>query len=195
MTEPRPRGRPRSFDADQALRQASAAFRTGGYSATSLDDIARATGLNRPSLYAAFGDKKALYIAALERLWLDIDQSFAHQARRELGLRETLEQLFARSLSFYLAGEPSPQGCLAIGTATTEAAADAEIREALRRVLALMDERVAAIFERHGEARPLLKARVVTSLLHSLSIRARAGTPRSELEAMARDAVDLFAPA
>ena len=65
--EERRRGRPRSFDEGEVLEKARGVFWDLGYAATSLDDIVRATGLNRPSLYAAFGDKHALYMAALTR--------------------------------------------------------------------------------------------------------------------------------
>ncbi len=61
------RGRPRSYDPDTALAQAMAVFWNAGYAGTSLDDITAGTGLNRPSLYGAFGDKHALYLQALER--------------------------------------------------------------------------------------------------------------------------------
>ena len=60
----RGRGRPRAFEADTALAQAMDVFWSDGFAATSLDDISAATGLNRPSLYGAFGDKRALYLQA-----------------------------------------------------------------------------------------------------------------------------------
>ena len=60
------RGRPRAYDPDAALKAARDVFWVKGYAATSLDDIAEATGMNRPSLYAAFGDKEAIYLAALK---------------------------------------------------------------------------------------------------------------------------------
>src|ERR1700735_5837445 len=60
----RGRGRPRRFEPEQALAQASDVFWNDGFAATSLDDISAATGLNRPSLYGAFGDKRALYLQA-----------------------------------------------------------------------------------------------------------------------------------
>ncbi len=72
----RPRGRPRGFDPEEALKAASERFRTLGYAATSLDDLAAATGLARPSLYAAFGDKKALYLAALARTHHRLEATF-----------------------------------------------------------------------------------------------------------------------
>src|SRR5690349_23541663 len=68
-TEPRRRGRPPAYDAQVALKKATDAFWRAGYSGTSLDAITAATGMNKPSLYAAFGDKHALYLAALERYW------------------------------------------------------------------------------------------------------------------------------
>jgi TetR/AcrR family transcriptional regulator, copper-responsive repressor len=64
---PRPRGRPRAFEAETALTHAMDAFWKDGFAATSLDDLSAATGLNRPSLYGAFGDKRALYIQAYRR--------------------------------------------------------------------------------------------------------------------------------
>src|SRR5690242_6750892 len=97
MTETR-RGRPRAFDPEVALKKASDAFKDGGYSSTSLDDIVRATGLNRPSLYAAFGDKKALYLAAIQRLWGAIEGQFNTLEARELPLDKTLNVIFASSI-------------------------------------------------------------------------------------------------
>jgi AcrR family transcriptional regulator len=70
------RGRPRAFDPDTALKAAAERFRAGGYSGTSLDELAAATRLNRPSLYSAFGDKKALYLAALERTHARAERGF-----------------------------------------------------------------------------------------------------------------------
>ena len=59
---PKRRGRPRAYEPDVALGKALDLFRTAGFAATSLDDLSAATGMNRPSLYGAFGDKRELYI-------------------------------------------------------------------------------------------------------------------------------------
>ena len=59
------RGRPRAYDPDTALARAMAVFWAGGYAGTSLDDVTAGTGMNRPSLYGAFGDKHALYLHTL----------------------------------------------------------------------------------------------------------------------------------
>src|SRR5580704_19172976 len=63
----RRRGRPRQYDPEQALAKAAEAFWKRGYAATSLDDLVAATGMNRPSLYAAFGDKRDIYLKTLAR--------------------------------------------------------------------------------------------------------------------------------
>src|ERR1041384_4755004 len=59
---PKRRGRPRAYEPEVALARALDVFWKEGFAATSLDDLSAATGMNRPSLYGAFGDKRALYI-------------------------------------------------------------------------------------------------------------------------------------
>ena len=66
MTEAR-RGRPRSYDPDQALDAAIDVFWTHGYDAATLDQLSQAMGMGRPSLYGAFGDKQALFERAVRR--------------------------------------------------------------------------------------------------------------------------------
>ena len=88
----RPRGRPRSFDPDAVLDKARAVFWNLGYAATSLDDLAAATGLNRPSLYAAFGDKHALYLAALERSRAEATAALGAALSSEAPLRAVLTE-------------------------------------------------------------------------------------------------------
>ena len=61
------RGRPRAYDPDRALQAAQDVFWRKGFAETSLDELSAATGMNRPSLYAAFGDKKAIYLKTMER--------------------------------------------------------------------------------------------------------------------------------
>src|SRR6202011_985705 len=64
---PKRRGRPRAYQPDVALGKALDLFRKDGFAATSLDDLSAATGMNRPSLYGAFGDKRELYIKSYQR--------------------------------------------------------------------------------------------------------------------------------
>ena len=155
----RARGRPRGFDPDVALQAASERFRTRGFAATTLDDLVEATGLARPSLYAAFGDKRALYLAALARVHDRIETVFDHLAAANLPPRALLEAVFSRSLDGFIAGEAGPAGCIAVSTATAEAVGDAAIRASLLGFLAMQDMRLAAVFEQAGIARPQAKIR------------------------------------
>jgi AcrR family transcriptional regulator len=183
----RPRGRPRSFDADIALKAASERFRTHGYAGTSLDALADATGLARPSLYAAFGDKRALYLAALARLTVRVERQFDSLAALGLPLQPMVERMLLGAIHDYLSGEKGPSGCLLIGTATAEAAADPEVRAALAAFLAVEDRRIEGLLTDAGSTQPAAYARIVASVLHSLSVRARAGESREAMERIARD--------
>ena len=86
------RGRPRAYDPEVALGNALAAFWDGGYAATSLDDLSAATGLNRPSLYGAFGDKRALYIQAYRRYREHVRETFAPLFAEKAPLRLPLSR-------------------------------------------------------------------------------------------------------
>ena len=110
--EPRRRGRPRAYDPQVALQRATDSFWRNGYSATSLDEICAAVGMNRPSLYAAFGDKHTLYLKALEHYW---QHSLAamHEALadHDRPLHEALMRAYDAQLSIYFSGEGPPRGC------------------------------------------------------------------------------------
>ena len=190
----RNRGRPRSFDADLTLKQVYKIFRSNGYAGTSLDDIAQATGLNRPSLYAAFGDKRTMYLTAVGMVRDSVIASADRLDAAHLGLRATLDRWLKGSIEAYLAGDNGPGGCLAICTAVAESVSDAEIRSSLEQVLSVLDERVARWFELAGDPDPVGRARLVAAVIHSMSIRARAGQPREVLDAMADDALAYLVP-
>ncbi len=75
-TKIRSRGRPRAFEPDVALGKAMDTFRDGGFAATSLDDLSEAMGINRPSLYGTFGDKRELFLKAYERYRAEMAAKF-----------------------------------------------------------------------------------------------------------------------
>lgn len=184
-------GRPRSFDKGAALGMVAQTFRANGFSATSLDEISHATGLQRPSLYSAFGDKKSMYMASLAALHADIESKADALDNANLELREILVRLFNDSIVGYLSGDTGPQGCLAIGTATTEASNDVDIQRSLQRFMDIMDSRIAKWFERAGCTNSLNHARIISAALHSISVRARAGQPIEVLDAIASTTIDL----
>ncbi len=190
---PNPRGRPRTFDPADALKAASERFRTRGYAGTSLDDLVDATGLARPSLYAAFGDKRALYLAALDRTIDRVGRSFDALVASDLPLRESLTAMFRFVVDGFLTGEAGPSGCIMITTSATGAVEDAAVRERLATFLAIEDDRVEALLADRGDAKAHAHARLVTAVVHSLSVRARAGATREELDAIAAACITLIA--
>lgn len=200
ITEGRGRGRPRAYDPDTALQQALGVFWNTGYSGASLDSIATAAGMNRPSLYAAFGDKHALYIKALEQYW-DFAVADMHLALMDenMSLPDALMRFYEGQLAIYFSGEGQPRGCFAIGTATAEAVEDVEIRELLSDRLSRLDEDLEVRLQRavdsgelDGDIDPKALAVLASALLHSISIRARAGKSRAELTELARHAVGVI---
>jgi AcrR family transcriptional regulator len=189
----RPRGRPRSFDPERALGAATERFRSRGFAGTSLDELAEATGLNRPSLYSAFGDKRALYLAALDGTIARAARGFERLAERRLPLRPMLELLFAAVIDGYRTGEARPAGCVFVSTAATAAVTDEAVRARLADFLAMEDETIAALLADTGDSDAAAHAPVIAAVLHSLSVRARAGAAREALEALACAAIDLVA--
>src|SRR5712672_4632879 len=95
---PKRRGRPRAYQPEIALGKALDLFRKDGFAATSLDDLSAATGMNRPSLYGAFGDKRELYIKSYARYRDDARAAMVDIFRDELPIRRRLERIFAVAL-------------------------------------------------------------------------------------------------
>ena len=190
------RGRPRAYDPEAALKQATDTFWKTGYSGTSLDSISAATGMNPPSLYAAFGNKRALYLEALAHYW-ELSLAASREALAEdLPLGESLILAYDAALSIYFSGKGSARGCFVIGTAVTETLEDAEIRKSVAAGLRAIDADFEARFrtaidrgELRPDADPAALAIIASAVMHSIAIRARAGIPRAELRETARKAV------
>lgn len=193
--EQRRRGRPRGYDPDQALARAADAFWKSGYAGTSLDELAAATGMNRPSLYAAFGDKHALYLDTLKRYR---DEAYAVALRLlddDPPLRVYLQRFYSAALDTYLKG--GPRGCYMIGTAATQAGVDPEVRDFLVESVRTTDAFLAGLIAKardRGEipraSDPGGLAQVASAALHTLALRSRVGLTRQELDALAAAAID-----
>lgn len=106
------RGRPRAFDADDALDKALAVFWRRGYEGTSLPDLTSAMGINRPSLYAAFGNKESLFRMALDR-YAEGPASYYRNALAEPTTRGAIERLLRDAVTL-LTDPRNPGGCLVV---------------------------------------------------------------------------------
>jgi AcrR family transcriptional regulator len=196
--EKRARGRPRSFVEDEVLERVRAVFTEKGYSAASLDDLAAASGLNRPSLYAAFGNKEQLYVRLIrhmsERSVAGIELAMSSAGT----LEERLVRLYRHAIRGYTA-PPRPPGCMIVGTATAEAPTHPAIAEAAAAFIAANEaalERHFAAATQRGELAaaptPAARARLAGALFDTLAIRARLGTEAADLETFARSTIPLI---
>jgi len=196
----RARGRPRGYQPDVALARALDAFWEGGYSGTSLDQLAEATGMNRPSLYAAFGDKQALYLKALAA-YSEASRAMIKAAfEADQPLSKALMQVYAGAIERYVGGEKGQRGCFSVGTAAVEAATNPVVRAAFAENLKNLDAAFAWRFEKAIKERELPKSadpkmlgRLASAVIHTLAIRARGGEPKASLLATARGAVEMLA--
>jgi AcrR family transcriptional regulator len=196
---PKRRGRPRAYQPEIALGRALDLFRKDGFAATSLDDLSVATGMNRPSLYNAFGDKRELYIKSYARYRADARAAMINIFRDERPIRERLQRIYAVALDIYLSGEAGPRGCFTVMTAASEAVSDPEIRALVLDGFAELDKAFAACFrvarEKHElpqTANPEVLAQLASATIHTIAIRARAHVPRRELEAIVNGAIDVM---
>ncbi|WP_342363489.1 TetR/AcrR family transcriptional regulator [Terrarubrum flagellatum] len=195
----RPRGRPRAYDPEKALGDIRDVFWRHGYSATSLDDLSAATGMNRPSLYGAFGAKEDLYLKALDRYRAEGVAAMMAALDPKLSLREGLARVYETALSMYLPDKGAARGCLLIGTAAVEAMSDEKVRRVLGDSLRDFDQEFEKRFRaarKSGEiardSDPVLLAKFASAVLHTLALRSRAGDARKELEKTAKAGIEML---
>ncbi|QKD19141.1 TetR/AcrR family transcriptional regulator [Mesorhizobium sp. NZP2077] len=193
MSATRVRGRPLSFDRGAALDRVLPIFWRKGFASASLDELAAAAGLNRPNLAAAFGDKRGLYLATLDRFM----SKFVHEAARILDqpgtLRNCLDQFFDFAVTVYTGDE---LGCFVFGTAPAASGDDLEIQIALasgletaRSILQRKLSNAAGVDLSPGADAEGL-AILLTGVLLTLALYSRAGFTPKDLFKMHRRACD-----
>lgn len=148
----------KNFDAGETLEKAMQAFWARGYSATSIQDLVDCTGVNRASLYATYGDKRAMFLAALRLYNKDFRRARLNALEQQLGPREALEKLFQDFIERSQT-DKSSRGCFLANTALELAAHDAEIRH----VVAESQAEIEAFFRRiltNGRAQGVFRAEI-----------------------------------
>jgi AcrR family transcriptional regulator len=190
------RGRPRAYDPATALSEAQDAFWELGYSATSLDRLSDATDMNRPSMYAAFGDKHALYLKTLQTYIAESERKIELVLSGNDPLAHALKTLYDAALALYLPPGSAARGCYLIGTAATEAATDDDIRAILLRGLRSFDRAIRARIERARDEGELPASTdtdsvsiLASAVLHTLAVRSRAGESKTALKAIVSKSV------
>jgi TetR/AcrR family transcriptional repressor of nem operon len=192
--------RPREFDEAEALDAAVACFARRGLEATSIRDLASEMGLNCQSLYNTFGDKRALFIRALERYAV----RFLHERIQRLerlpsakaAVHAYLGEVIERSLA-----DPDRRGCLIINSALEVPPADAELRATIAGYLGDIErfflgrlECAQAAGEIPADLSPPDTARLLFGVLLGLRVAARIRPERALLEDIVRPALALLDP-
>jgi AcrR family transcriptional regulator len=191
------RGRPRSFDVDRALDRALQVFWRKGYEGASLPELTRAMGINRPSMYAAFGNKAALFRKVLDR-YAQGPAHYVCAAIEAPTAREVFERILRGAVK--MAADPrNPKGCLNIqGALACGSSAEAMRKELIAR-RARGQEALRQRFERakeegdlpsHVDAADL--ARYVTTVIYGLSVQAVSGASAEDLRRIGDMALRVF---
>lgn len=183
--ERKSRGRPRCFDVERALDAALCTFWRNGYEGTSLDDLTAAMGINRPSLYAAFGNKEQLFQRAVDR-YLERSAAQAADVLAEPTARRATERYLREMVVGSCDASGAGRGCLLVAAALTCSAASEPIRQQLiaRRAdnEGMLRDRFARA-EAEGEIAPGAAAdlaRFVTTIMQGLSVHAAGGATREQ---------------
>jgi AcrR family transcriptional regulator len=179
-------GRPRQFDADKALDEAMMVFWQKGYEGASLPDLTKAMGINRPSLYAAFGNKEELFRKALDR-YAEGPVAYAAEALAEPTARAVAEKLL-RGAADLLTHPRHPRGCLWVqGALACGTAADPVRKELIARrkagtaAVAKRFARAVAEGDLPASADPSDLARYIAAVTAGMAVMAAGGGSRAEL--------------
>jgi AcrR family transcriptional regulator len=191
VTEKKPRGRPLKFEQNAVLEMALKQFWIHGFEGTSISDLTSAMGIHRPSLYAAFGNKTALFKSCVTH-YLSNELNFIEETLKTAPLLIAIDALLAREIALIEKG----RGCFLVKGAISCREENNEIKELLndhrktfegklrRRVqMAQMKNEVASTDS------PAAIAKYIASIYQGLSIQASGGATKRELQEVAKIAL------
>ncbi len=189
--------RPREFDRDAALKAATEVFWSKGFAATSTEDLVQAMGIGRQSFYNAFGDKRRLYLEALESYYRNATSCHIGRltapASPLAGLRDLLVGLIPDDDALRC------KGCLGAGSVGEFGVTDPELTETREKVIAGFRAKVVERLkegQRLGEIDPAIDIEQAASFIEitmsGLQLAAKGGAGAQELHAIAAFAVERF---
>ena len=190
-------GRHREYDVDVALDAALDVFWRKGYEGTSYTDLTQATGVERPGLYSAFGNKEALFKRALERYY-EHYLAFFPTALEQPTSRQVAEHILRGAIELNTR-YPDRKGCLGVHGAIAGTDDAEAIRGALIEARATGEATLRERFERAKEegdlpmsADPAVLATFICAVLHGIAVQAKAGFSREVLEAVGNQALSTW---
>lgn len=198
-TAQRPPGRPRAFELDEALNQAIVVFSERGYSGASISHLREATGLTAGSLYKAFADKRALFLAALEHYVASRNDKLRHALAAAPTGRERVRQVLLLYAESSLDAE-GRRGCLLISSAMALSVTEPAVAERIAQALHANESRLFALLQQgqqDGSVPCTLDcaavARLLLCVLQGMRVIAKTGRTRPEMMALVDQALKLLA--
>ena len=187
-------GRPRSFETGKALDAAMKVFWCKGYEGASLSDLTKAMGINRPSLYAAFGDKESLFRKVLDR-YDSGPAGYVREALNQPTARAVVERLMEGAAELGTASS-NPRGCLFVQSALACGDKAEGIRNDLilrrdagEKAVRLRLKRAQAEGDLAHDADPADLARYVVTVVQGIAVQAASGAARPELRRVIQTAL------
>ncbi|HEX8839868.1 MAG TPA: TetR/AcrR family transcriptional regulator [Sphingomicrobium sp.] len=191
------RGRPREFCTEQALARALEVFWSKGYEGTSLNDLTEAMGINRPSMYAAFGNKEELFKKALD-LYEREKMAYIGKALEQPTARLVAETMLKGAVENATGGE-QPHGCLRVINSVACGAEAESIREEINARGKLAKAALSERFERAktegdlpSHVDPQGMTAVLVAMLQGISLQASQGASRDDLERLAQTGLAMW---
>jgi AcrR family transcriptional regulator len=192
------KGRPRNFDIDEALLAAMSIFWMKGYDGTSIKDLTKAMGISGPSLYAAFGDKRELYLKTIDR-YADVNGCAPIVAfEAENNIAKAAKGFLTSVILYSTANNSGPRGCFLASCVSTSVGEVEGVEERMVKAIKDTDIRLAKRFDREKEKGALPKdfpslerARLLYDMRQGYVFRGRAGWSAESLMADIEDRVSI----
>ena len=186
--EKRPRGRPQKFINDDALHQAIEVFWMHGYEGTSLTNLTNALNMNRPSIYAAFGNKQELFSLSLQT-YIDEQLAFVDEAIKQETLNEVIEMLFNKQIDLL---SEKKRGCMLVQAALSCGEESQAIKDELAEQRKTLEGKLRKRFQMaqlkkdtSSSESPAAAAKYIATIYQGLSVQAASGATKKELTEVA----------
>jgi AcrR family transcriptional regulator len=187
-------GRPREFDPEKVLDRALKVFWKKGYDGTSMSDLTEAMGINKPSLYAAFGDKESLFRKAIDR-YVEMNASHIQDALNEPTAQAVAQKLWTSPLA-NCANSRGPRGCFLVQGSLASSDTSQALQRAVINQRNKGEDAIRERFERavvDGDLPPNTNAadlaRFVSTMTYGLAVQAASGVSIEDLQAVAEIAI------